>query len=433
MSKVTSIPQLRFPEFSGEWKEKKLSDVAEIVGGGTPPTAVEKYWGGDIQWFTPTEIKNKYIVNSKRTITQVGLDTSSARLLPKGTLLFSSRATVGEIGIAVQECTTNQGFQSFIVNKDNDSEFLYNWIIKNKKEFIRRASGSTFLEIGKSEIKKIKSNIPLLSEQQKIAAFLTAVDNKIEQLSKKQALLGEYKKGLMQQIFSQAIRFHSKGTSSQAQGEIDDTPGQPLLPNGNSPSGSDFPDWEEKKLGDITDLITKGTTPTSVGYNFTTEGINFIKVESIKNFKIDIGSVPKISEECHHHLKRSQLKNNDIVFSIAGTLGRTAIVKNKDLPANTNQALSIIRLNRSQHILFVHYLLNLESIDKYIHRMLSVGAQPNLSLQQVGDIQLQLPSLLEQSKITNFLSSIDNKIEQVGKQLDESKQFKKALLQQMFI
>ena len=433
MSKVTSIPQLRFPEFSGEWKEKKLSDVAEIVGGGTPPTAVEKYWGGDIQWFTPTEIKNKYIVNSKRTITQVGLDTSSARLLPKGTLLFSSRATVGEIGIAVQECTTNQGFQSFIVNKDNDSEFLYNWIIKNKKEFIRRASGSTFLEIGKSEIKKIKSNIPLLSEQQKIAAFLTAVDNKIEQLSKKQALLGEYKKGLMQQIFSQAIRFHSKGTSSQAQGEIDDTPGQPLLPNGNSPSGSDFPDWEEKKLGDITDLITKGTTPTSVGYNFTTEGINFIKVESIKNFKIDIGSVPKISEECHHHLKRSQLKNNDIVFSIAGTLGRTAIVKNKDLPANTNQALSIIRLNRSQHILFVHYLLNLESIDKYIHRMLSVGAQPNLSLQQVGDIQLQLPSLLEQSKITNFLSFIDSKIEQVGKQLDESKQFKKALLQQMFI
>jgi type I restriction enzyme S subunit len=320
------------------------------------------------------------------------------------------------------------------VFRGESNKFISHWFHSSiyYKE-VHKNLGATINSINGSDLKKFKTIFPLKPEQQRIAAFLTAVDNKIEQLSKKQALLGEYKKGLMQQIFSQAIRFHPKGTSSQAQGEIDDTPGQPLLPNGNSPSGSDFPDWEEKKLGDITDLITKGTTPTSVGYNFTTEGINFIKVESIKNFKIDIGSVPKISEECHHHLKRSQLKNNDIVFSIAGTLGRTAIVKNKDLPANTNQALSIIRLNRSQHILFVHYLLNLESIDKYIHRMLSVGAQPNLSLQQVGDIQLQLPSLLEQSKITNFLSSIDNKIEQVGKQLDESKQFKKALLQQMFI
>ena len=340
-------------------------------------------------------------------------------------------ATSGAVALSKINGAINQAV--LCIRTNENKFFLKTWLEKNKERIL-----GTYLQGGQGNlsaqiVKSLKLNLPTKPEQQKIAAFLTAVDNKIEQLSKKQALLGEYKKGLMQQIFSQAIRFHSKGTSSQAQGEIDDTPGQPLLPNGNSPSGSDFPDWEEKKLGDITDLITKGTTPTSVGYNFTTEGINFIKVESIKNFKIDIGSVPKISEECHHHLKRSQLKNNDIVFSIAGTLGRTAIVKNKDLPANTNQALSIIRLNRSQHILFVHYLLNLESIDKYIHRMLSVGAQPNLSLQQVGDIQLQLPSLLEQSKITNFLSFIDSKIEQVGKQLDESKQFKKALLQQMFI
>jgi len=184
-----------------DWEEKRLEDVAEIVGGGTPPTAVEKYWNGNIQWFTPTEIKSKYIVNSKRTITQVGLDTSSAKLLPKGTLLFSSRATVGEVGIAVQECTTNQGFQSFIVNKNNDSEFLYNWIIKNKKEFIRRASGSTFLEIGKSEIKKIKLHIPALPEQTKIANFLSSVDNKIEQVGKQLDESKQFKKALLQQMF----------------------------------------------------------------------------------------------------------------------------------------------------------------------------------------------------------------------------------------
>ena len=184
-----------------DWEEKKLGDVAEIVGGGTPPTAVEKYWNGNIQWFTPTEIKSKFIVNSKRTITQVGLDTSSAKLLPKGTLLFSSRATVGEVGIAVQECTTNQGFQSFIVNKNNEPEFLYNWIIKNKKEFIRRASGSTFLEIGKSEIKKIKLHIPALPEQTKIANFLSSIDSKIEQVGKQLDESKQFKKALLQQMF----------------------------------------------------------------------------------------------------------------------------------------------------------------------------------------------------------------------------------------
>jgi type I restriction enzyme S subunit len=197
--------EIRFKADDGsdfpDWEEKRLDDIAEIVGGGTPPTAVEKYWGGDIQWFTPTEIKSKYIVNSKRTITQVGLDTSSAKLLPKGTLLFSSRATVGEVGIAVQECTTNQGFQSFIVNKNNEPEFLYNWIIKNKKEFIRRASGSTFLEIGKSEIKKIKLHIPALPEQTKIANFLSSIDNKIEQVGKQLDESRQFKKALLQQMF----------------------------------------------------------------------------------------------------------------------------------------------------------------------------------------------------------------------------------------
>jgi len=422
------IPQLRFPEFSGEWMTDELSNLIEISSNKFNPN-------------TSNESKKCIELEhlSQETGELLGYTDSTAQAstknaFTKGQVLFGKlRPYLKKFWLSQFDGVCSS--EIWVLNgKKLANNYLFQFIQTNKfNQIANVSSGSKMPRSDWKYMVQVPFKYTTKPEQQKIAAFLTAVDNKIEQLSKKQALLGEYKKGLMQQIFSQAIRFHSKGTSSQAQGEIDDTPGQPLLPNGNSPSGSDFPDWEEKKLGDITDLITKGTTPTSVGYNFTTEGINFIKVESIKNFKIDIGSVPKISEECHHHLKRSQLKNNDIVFSIAGTLGRTAIVKNKDLPANTNQALSIIRLNRSQHILFVHYLLNLESIDKYIHRMLSVGAQPNLSLQQVGDIQLQLPSLLEQSKITNFLSFIDSKIEQVGKQLDESKQFKKALLQQMFI
>ena len=406
MSKVTSIPQLRFPEFSGEWKEKKLSDVAEIVGGGTPPTAVEKYWGGDIQWFTPTEIKNKYIVNSKRTITQVGLDTSSARLLPKGTLLFSSRATVGEIGIAVQECTTNQGFQSFIVNKDNDSEFLYNWIIKNKKEFIRRASGSTFLEIGKSEIKKIKSNIPLLSEQQKIAAFLTAVDNKIEQLIKKQELLGEYKKGLMQQIFSQAIRF-----------KADD--------------GSDFPNWEEKKLGDVV------STPVSDGPHltpkFVKQGVPFLSVNNLVESKIDFSNVRYISIDDHLVFsKKCKPKKGDVLLGKAASVGKVAFVET-DVEFNIWSPIAMIRPGNSNFSKYIYYCFQTRFILNQISKFTNSSSQGNIGMGDINKIIIKLPNKLEQTKIANFLSSIDTKIEQVGKQLDESKQFKKALLQQMFV
>jgi len=406
MSKVTSIPQLRFPEFSGEWKEKKLSDVAEIVGGGTPPTAVEKYWGGDIQWFTPTEIKNKYIVNSKRTITQVGLDTSSARLLPKGTLLFSSRATVGEIGIAVQECTTNQGFQSFIVNKDNDSEFLYNWIIKNKKEFIRRASGSTFLEIGKSEIKKIKSNIPLLSEQQKIAAFLTAVDNKIEQLIKKQELLGEYKKGLMQQIFSQAIRF-----------KADD--------------GSDFPNWEEKKLGDVV------STPVSDGPHltpkFVKQGVPFLSVNNLVESKIDFSNVRYISIDDHLVFsKKCKPKKGDVLLGKAASVGKVAFVET-DVEFNIWSPIAMIRPGNSNFSKYIYYCFQTRFILNQISKFTNSSSQGNIGMGDINKIIIKLPNKLEQTKIANLLSSIDSKIEQVGKQLRESKQFKKALLQQMFV
>ena len=435
MSEVAQAPQLRFPEFIGEWDVTNFGNISSIKRGASPrPISSPKWFDKDssVGWVRISDVtkSKKYLKKTEQYLSEDGINRS--RKVDKGNLIMSICATIGKPIYTNFNVCIHDGFIVFD-SLSEDKGFIYYLLEKIQKKWYRYGQPGTQVNLNSDIVSSEIFSIPTKPEQQKIAAFLAAVDSKIEQLSKKQELLGEYKKGSMQQIFSQAIRFHSKGTSSQAQGEIDDTPGQPLLPNGNSPSGSDFPDWEEKKLGDITDLITKGTTPTSVGYNFTTEGINFIKVESIKNFKIDIGSVPKISEECHHHLKRSQLKNNDIVFSIAGTLGRTAIVKNKDLPANTNQALSIIRLNRSQHILFVHYLLNLESIDKYIHRMLSVGAQPNLSLQQVGDIQLQLPSLLEQSKITNFLSFIDSKIEQVGKQLDESKQFKKALLQQMFI
>jgi len=178
-SKNLNVPHLRFPEFSGEWNKYTINDLATVVGGGTPDTTVKSYWGGDIQWFTPSEIgKNKYVDFSKRTITRDGLDNSSAKLLPLHTILLSSRATVGECSIASNECTTNQGFQSLIAKQCN-IDFLYYLIQTKKKDLIRNACGSTFLEISANEIRKIKVAVPVQNEQEQIAKLLSLIDERI--------------------------------------------------------------------------------------------------------------------------------------------------------------------------------------------------------------------------------------------------------------
>ena len=204
MQKIFS-QELRFKDEEGRefpaWEEKRLGDIADIIGGGTPDTSVKEYWGGNIQWFTPTEIKSKFARNSIRTITDKGLKNSAAKKLPVGTLLFSSRATIGDVAIALNECTTNQGFQSFIVSSVNSNEFVYYWVLNNRKLFLEKSSGSTFIEISKKEIEKIPIKRPCIEEQTKIAGFLSAVDEKISQAQAQLEAAKRYKQGLLQQMF----------------------------------------------------------------------------------------------------------------------------------------------------------------------------------------------------------------------------------------
>ena len=178
--KKLNVPNLRFKEFQREWEKTKFGDIAIVVGGGTPDTNTSQYWNGKIQWFTPSEIgRNKYVYNSVRTISEEGLNKSSAKLLPIGTILLSSRATVGECSINKKECTTNQGFQSLIPKENISNEFVYYLIQTKRKDLIRKSCGSTFLEISANEIRKIVVSIPTIKEQDKIAKLLSLLDERI--------------------------------------------------------------------------------------------------------------------------------------------------------------------------------------------------------------------------------------------------------------
>ena len=197
--------EIRFKDEDGKefpkWDKKKLGEVCEIIGGGTPETNNKEYWNGNIQWFTPTEIKSDFVSKSYRNITELGLKKSSAKILPMGAILLTTRATIGEVSIALEECTTNQGFQSLIVKEKNHNIFIFNWIKENKFEFVKRANGSTFAEISKSAIEQINILIPCFAEQIKIAHFLSAIDEKINHCHAQIEKSEQWKKGLLQKMF----------------------------------------------------------------------------------------------------------------------------------------------------------------------------------------------------------------------------------------
>ena len=176
--------KLRFKDeqenYFSDWDLTELKNVCFIIGGGTPDTQKSEFWNGNIQWFTPTEIKSNFAFKSERTISELGLKNSSAKILPQGSILLTTRATIGEVAIAQEECTTNQGFQSLIVKENCNNVFLFHWIKENKFELIKRANGSTFPEISKSEIELIKILLPSIKEQTKIANYLSSIQEKIE-------------------------------------------------------------------------------------------------------------------------------------------------------------------------------------------------------------------------------------------------------------
>jgi type I restriction enzyme S subunit len=195
-------------ELPADWEVAKLGDICEVVGGGTPSTKKVEYWNGDIPWATPTDItslKMNKIETTEKTITKEGLSNSAAKLLPAGSILLTSRATIGECAINTVPMATNQGFANLVCKKAN-SLYVFYYLRSIKNELVRLASGSTFKEISKKSIRSLAIPLPPIGEQNRIGKLLSSFDEELDQILKYQAKLVERKKALMHVLLTGKVR-----------------------------------------------------------------------------------------------------------------------------------------------------------------------------------------------------------------------------------
>jgi type I restriction enzyme S subunit len=275
------------------------------------------------------------------------------------------------------------------------------------------AKGVSISNVYNSDLKKLRASLPSFPEQQKIASFLTAVDQRIQLLQKKKAKLEEYKKGVMQKLFpakaghAPEIRF--KPAPSGVEGDE---------------NGSDFPDWEEKKLGEIGEIIT-GKTPSTSDKELWNGDIDFITptdiVDEIKYQKI-------VARTVRGTEKMRILSKGAIVYTCIASIGKMAITTK---PSITNQQINALIVNEEHLNEFVYY-----SLLKQTPKIKSAQANttlPIINKTEFSKIKIALPSLPEQKKIANFLTLLDESIETVSKEIEGNTTFKKGLLQKMFV
>lgn len=197
------VPEIRFPGFTDDWEQRKLGEVAEIIGGGTPSTSNEEYWNGEIDWYSPAEIGDQiYVSGSKKHISEVGLQKSSAKILPVGTVLFTSRAGIGNTAILAKEGATNQGFQSILPKEGVlNSYFVYSRTQELKRYGEVNGAGSTFVEVSGKQMAQMPIRIPRIEEQQQIGTFFQQLDATITLHQRQLDNLKNVKKSLLQKMF----------------------------------------------------------------------------------------------------------------------------------------------------------------------------------------------------------------------------------------
>lgn len=381
----TVVPALRFPEFrDGEgWKIVSLGEVCDVVGGGTPDTKEDSYWNGDILWLTPSEVGNRFISDSCRKITLSGLKNSSAKLLPAGSIVLTTRATLGEMSILVTEASTNQGFQSLVPKLGTNKDYIYYLQPIIKEQCLRFSKGSTFLEVSSTSVKNFKIPFTSNKEQEKVADCLGSMDDLISSVADKIETLKEYKKGLMQQLFP-------------AEGKT-----TPIL---RFPEFQNEREWKKTILESLCNSIASGKNKNNPDGNYNLYGSTGIIG------KTDTGDY------------------NGTYILVARVGTHAGFLTKVDGKFGVTDNTLVINLKLKGNIDFVYYLL----YNKGLNNLVFGSGQPLITGSLLKNLEIAIPSSIEQQKIADSLSSVDELISTETAKLDQLKAHKKGLMQQLF-
>lgn len=394
--------------FKGQnaWEQRKLGEIATIVGGGTPSTKNPEYWDGDINWYSPAEIGNQiYAKKSERQITELGLKKSSAKLLPVGTVLFTSRAGIGKTAILNKEACTNQGFQSIIPrSKMLNSYFLFSRTNSLKQYGETMGSGSTFVEVSGKQMSKMPLFIPNINEQSKIAKLFQSLDRTITLHEEKQCQLEQLKKALLQKMFA-------------------DETGYPVL------RFKGFTEkWEQRKLGEIANIV-RGASPRPIKnpkWFDESSDIGWLRISDVTE---QDGRVYHLNQHISKlgETKTRVLTEPHVLLSIAATVGKPLINYCK---TGVHDGFLIFQKPHFNLEFMFQWLTSFE--DKW-KKYSQPGSQVNLNSDIVKNQNIAIPSIEEQEKIGQLFQSLDRTITLHDKKIQYLKQLKRGLLQKMFV
>lgn len=369
------------------FRRMKLSEIGQIVAGGTPKTKIEEYWNGDVPWITPKDLSSHagmYISRGERNISQVGLDNSSAKLLPKGTVLFTSRAPIGYVAIARNEVTTNQGFKSIIVNDEHDNIFTY-YLLKNNIDIIENhANGSTFKEISGSVMKSLEFGIPSLREQKAIAHILSTLDDKIEVNNEINKTLENMAQVIFKQWFVDFEFPNEEGAPYKTGG------GEMIKSEiGMIPKG-----WEVVQFRDIFRFV-KGKKPKTIAECEFKDSEKYLTIDVLNRNSVLFCSKEKVIEA----------NSEDVLMVMDGASSGAVYFGQKGVVASTLAKLELISQKVSNQFLF--YAIKYFENDIKTHT--TGSAIPHTDKEYAYRLMIALPNDISlQTKIDDLLRDISD-------------------------
>jgi|SRR3989344_2311701 len=380
---------------------KKLGEIAETSSGGTPRTGIKEYWDGDVPWLRSGELVDGEIHKTEKMITERGLKESSAKMFPKNSVLIAlTGATVGKTAILRINSATNQSVVGIFPNEKNFvPEFIWYFLRLSYHKIKARAYGGAQPHIDQGDVKNLKIPLPPLQIQKQIVERL----DKIVEAQKLNDGLIQKADELFQSLLHKELNLAGKNS-------------------------------EIKKLGDLAELITKGTTPTTYGRQFTNTGTPFLRAEDVNNSVVDFSRVQyHISEETNKFLSRSQTKANDILITIAGTIGRVGYVPENAPMMNMNQAVAIVRLNKITNFMYVFFLLQNKELRRKMFGAQVTGTISNLSLSNIGNLKIPLPPIEMQKQIVAKLSAVQKYKQRLIEQRKKLKELFDSVLRKSMI